>query len=107
VNNTGIIAGWLSALILRHIKGLRETYTRPLPNYLSLRTEFVAALRAHISETHCNSCSMSYAADGEALRDQLLHRALRARENEPFHLDAVASSTPVDLPVDSGNMNTS
>jgi hypothetical protein len=80
-NNSVIIVGWLSALILRHIKGLRETYTRPLPNYLSFRNEFVAALRAHISETRCTSCSTLYAADGEDLREQLLRRVARERES--------------------------
>ena len=94
-NNSGIVAGWLSALIFGHIKALRETYTRPLPNYLSLRNEFVAALRAHISETHCTSCSILYAADGESLRDSLLRRALRARENvRIYHLLVIVGLTP-------------
>ena len=79
-NNSGIIAGWLMILIFQHIKDLRETFTHPLPTYLSLRNKFVAALRDHISETHCTSCSVLYAADGESLRDSLLRRAVRARE---------------------------
>jgi hypothetical protein len=77
--DNGILAGWLRDLFLRHIKSLQETYTSPLPNQASLRKEFIAALRAHISETHCPSCSTSYAVD-EALREQLLRHALRARD---------------------------
>jgi hypothetical protein len=66
--DNGILAGWLRDLISRHIKSLQETYTPPLPNQSSFRQEFIAALRAHISETHCSSCSTSYAAD-EAPRE--------------------------------------
>ncbi|KAH9020960.1 hypothetical protein EDB85DRAFT_442489 [Lactarius pseudohatsudake] len=101
-NDQGILAGWLHALILRHIKSLRAAYTCSLPNHSSLRKEFVAALRAHICETHCPSCSMLYAADGEALHEQLLHRASRARDKEPFRLDAGAPNSSGDL----GNTNT-
>ena len=80
-NDNGVLAGWLRALLVRHIKSLRETYTtRPLPNHLTLRNELNVALRAHISETQCASCSMLYAADGEALRDRFLNRVLRARD---------------------------
>jgi hypothetical protein len=77
--DNGVLAGWLRDLISRHIKSLRESYTSPLPNQSSLRKEFIAALRAHISETHCPSCSTSYAAD-EALREKLLRHILRARD---------------------------
>ncbi|KAH9174315.1 hypothetical protein EDB89DRAFT_564858 [Lactarius sanguifluus] len=96
-SDQGILAGWLHALILRHTKSLQASYTCSLPNHLSLRKEFVAALRAHISETHCSSCSMLYAADGETLREQLLRRALRARDKGPFRLDPEASNSSGDV----------
>ena len=79
-NNNGVLAGWLRALLSRRIKNLLETYTHPLPKHSTLRNELSVALRTHISETHCTSCSMLYAADGEALRDQFLNRALKARD---------------------------
>ena len=73
------IAGWLRDIILRQIKSLRESYTPPLPNQISFRKEFIAALRTHISDTHCASCSTSYAAD-EALREQLISHIFKARK---------------------------
>ncbi|KAH9020961.1 hypothetical protein EDB85DRAFT_442562 [Lactarius pseudohatsudake] len=100
-SDQGTLAGWLHALILRHIKILRAAYTCSLPNHSSLRKEFVAALRAHISETHCPSCSMLYAADGETLREQFLRRALRARDKGSLRLDPGASNSPGDV----GNTN--
>ncbi|KAI9436795.1 hypothetical protein BJY52DRAFT_1327715 [Lactarius psammicola] len=100
-SDKGTLAGWLHDLILRHIKSLQETYTCSLPNSSSFRKEFGGALRAHISETHCSSCSMSYVVDGEALRESLLRRVSRTRDKVPFRLDAGASNSSRDL----GNTN--
>ena len=71
-SDKGIVAGWLHDLVSGHIKSLQETYTCPLPESSSLRKEFTEALRAHITETQCTSCSNLYATEGEALRDAWL-----------------------------------
>ncbi|KAH9020957.1 hypothetical protein EDB85DRAFT_2152723 [Lactarius pseudohatsudake] len=76
---------------------LEETYTNTLPNPSSLRKEFVAALRTHVSSTKCSSCSMVCATEGEAFHDELYRRISKARDDEPFQLDAGASNTSGDL----------
>ncbi|KAH9058178.1 hypothetical protein EDB87DRAFT_1578178 [Lactarius vividus] len=93
-SDQGTLAGWLHTLILWYIKNLQAAYTCSLPNQLSLRQELVAALRARISETHCSSCSVSYGAGGETLREQFLHKTLWARDKGPFRLDPYASNNP-------------
>ncbi|KAH9024467.1 hypothetical protein EDB83DRAFT_2679027 [Lactarius deliciosus] len=92
-----ILAKWLRDLISQHTEKLKETYTNTLPNSSSLRKEFVAALRTHVSETSCPSCPMTYATEGEAFRDQLYRGISKARDEEPFQLDAGASNTSEDL----------
>ena len=79
-SNKGILAGWFRDLVSQHIKNLQETYTCPLPKPSSLREEFTKALRVHISGTLCTSCSNLYATEGEALRDEWLHRVSKVRD---------------------------
>ncbi|KAH8985627.1 hypothetical protein EDB86DRAFT_3105670 [Lactarius hatsudake] len=59
-NDKPVLAGWLRDLILRHTKSLKGAYSNPLPNPSSLRADFVAALRAHVTLTNCPSCSTLY-----------------------------------------------
>ncbi|KAH8983109.1 hypothetical protein EDB92DRAFT_1611620 [Lactarius akahatsu] len=101
-NDKPILAGWVRDLISQHTNNLEETYTNTLPNPSSLRKEFVAALRTHVSSTKCSSCSMVCATDGEAFRDQLYRRISKARDKEPFRLAAEVSNTPEG---DLGNSN--
>ena len=79
-DNEGVLAGWFHDLVSQHIKNLQETYTCPLPNSSSLSKEFLKALRTHISETQCTSCSNLYAMEGEALHDNWLQGVSKARE---------------------------
>ncbi|KAH8985632.1 hypothetical protein EDB86DRAFT_3246377 [Lactarius hatsudake] len=96
-NDKAILAGWLRDLISQHTEKLEETYTNTLPNPSSLRKEVVAALRTHVSSTKCSSCSMVCATEGEAFHSQLYRRISKARDDEPFQLDAGASNTSGDL----------
>ncbi|KAH9020953.1 hypothetical protein EDB85DRAFT_442222 [Lactarius pseudohatsudake] len=75
-----ILAKWLCDLISQHTNTLKETYTNTLPNSSSLRKEFIAALRTHVSETSCPSCPKMYATEGEAFRDQLYYGISKARD---------------------------
>ncbi|KAH9174361.1 hypothetical protein EDB89DRAFT_566959 [Lactarius sanguifluus] len=90
-NGKAILARWLRDLILQHTKSLKGTYTNPLPNPSSLREDFVAALRTHVSQTNCSSCPTLWTTEGEAFHDQLSGRISKARDEEPFRLDAGAS----------------
>ncbi|KAH8985637.1 hypothetical protein EDB86DRAFT_2327512 [Lactarius hatsudake] len=89
-----ILAGWVRDLISQHTEKLEETYTNALPNPSSLRKEFVAALRTHVSSTKCSSCSMVCATEGEAFHNQLYRKISKARDKEPFRLAAEVSNTP-------------
>ncbi|KAH8983110.1 hypothetical protein EDB92DRAFT_1891911 [Lactarius akahatsu] len=80
-NDKAILAGWLRDLISQHTEKLEETYTNTLPNPSSLRKEFVAALRTHVSSTKCTSCSMVCATEGEAFHDQLYRSISKARDD--------------------------
>jgi hypothetical protein len=73
------LAGWFQTLIWRHVKHLLKTWTSPLPESSSLREEYNEALRAHISETQCPSCSNLHATGGEALRDKWLRKVTDVR----------------------------
>ncbi|KAH8996569.1 hypothetical protein EDB83DRAFT_2682949 [Lactarius deliciosus] len=95
-NDKAILAGWLRDLISQHTEKLEETYTNTLPNPSSLRKEIVAALRTHVSSTKCSSCSMMCATEGEAFHSLLYRRISKARDDEPFQLDAGASNTSGD-----------
>ncbi|KAH9019383.1 hypothetical protein EDB85DRAFT_2095478 [Lactarius pseudohatsudake] len=77
-NNT-TLAGWLRDPILQHTANLKETYSNTLPNFSSLRKEFIAALRIHVSGINC-SCSTLCATEGEAFYDQFYRRILKARD---------------------------
>ncbi|KAH9174362.1 hypothetical protein EDB89DRAFT_2149013 [Lactarius sanguifluus] len=90
-NNT-TLAGWLRDPILQHTASLKETYSNTLPNFSSLRKEFIAALRTHVSVNNC-SCSTLCATEGEAFYDQFYRRILKAQDKEPFRLDAGPSNT--------------
>ncbi|KAH8981504.1 hypothetical protein EDB86DRAFT_3131054 [Lactarius hatsudake] len=92
-NNNTTLAGWLRDPILQHSASLKETYSNALPNFSSLRKEFIAALRTHVSQTNCPSCPTLCATEGEAFYDQFYRRVLKARDEEPFRLDAGPSNT--------------
>ncbi|KAH9020968.1 hypothetical protein EDB85DRAFT_2120473 [Lactarius pseudohatsudake] len=89
-----ILARWVRDLISQHTKKLEETYTNTLLDPSSLRKEFVAALRTHVSSTRCSSCSMVCATEGGAFHNQLYRRISKARDKEPFRLAAEVSNTP-------------
>ncbi|KAH9066092.1 hypothetical protein EDB83DRAFT_2381420 [Lactarius deliciosus] len=93
-NDKPILAGWVRDLISQHTEKLEETYTNTLLNPSSLRKEFVAALRTHVSRTKCHFCSMVCATNGGAFQDRLYRRISKARDKEPFRLAAEVSNTP-------------
>ncbi|KAH8983108.1 hypothetical protein EDB92DRAFT_1611605 [Lactarius akahatsu] len=96
-NDKGVLAGWLRDLILQHTESLKGSYTNPLPNPSSLREDFVAALRVHVSGTSCPSCSTLGATEGVAFFDQLNRRISKVRDEEPFRRDTGVSNMSVDL----------
>ncbi|KAH9162355.1 hypothetical protein EDB89DRAFT_2026160, partial [Lactarius sanguifluus] len=96
-SDTGVLATWFRNLVVQHITNLQETYTCPFPKSSSLRKEFTEALRSHISQTQCLSCTNLYATEGEAFRDKWLRRVSKARDKEPFYLDTGTSNSPVNL----------
>ncbi|KAH9018787.1 hypothetical protein EDB83DRAFT_2679649 [Lactarius deliciosus] len=96
-NDKAILARWLRDLILEQTNSLKGAYTNPLPNPSSLREDFVAALRTHVSQTNCPSCPTVWTTEGEAFHEQLNSRILKARDEEPFRLDSGAPTTSVDL----------
>ncbi|KAH9174325.1 hypothetical protein EDB89DRAFT_565208 [Lactarius sanguifluus] len=113
-NDKAVLAGWLRDLILQHTKSLKGAYSDPLPNPSSLRADFVAALRAHVTLTNCPSCSTLCATEGDVFYDQLTSRISNVRDKVrislpflglwvsrhvqvPFRLDAGVSNMSVDL----------
>ncbi|KAH9020950.1 hypothetical protein EDB85DRAFT_2094772 [Lactarius pseudohatsudake] len=108
-NDKAVLAGWLRDLILQHTKSLKGAYSNPLPNPSSLRADFVAALRAHVSLTNCPSCSTLCAREGDGFYDELTRRISKVRDEvrislrflglwvsrhvqEPFRLDVGVSN---------------
>ncbi|KAH9039759.1 hypothetical protein EDB85DRAFT_1859392, partial [Lactarius pseudohatsudake] len=87
-SDKAILARWLRDLMLEQTKSLNGTYTNPLPNPSSLREDFVAALRTHVSQTNCSSCPTLWTTEGEVFHDQLNSRISKARDGVRIFLSS-------------------
>jgi hypothetical protein len=74
------LAMWLRELILRTIKELKQSYTRPLLKHHGFRKQYVAALQKHIGETSCIFCSRVHVEEGDAFWAQVKSKLTIARD---------------------------
>jgi hypothetical protein len=74
------VARWLRDLILRLIKELKQSYTRPLLKQHSFRKQYMAALQKHIVETNCLFCSRVHIEEGDAFWGQVKSKLTIARD---------------------------
>jgi hypothetical protein len=72
------LSGWLYSLLSQHQKSLKESFTRPLPRPSNFCTEYLAALRCHISRVDCSFCSKVHIMHGETYREQVETRLAKA-----------------------------
>ena len=72
------LSEWLYSLLLQHLKSLKESFTRPLPQPSSFCAKYLSALQVHISRIDCLFCSKVHIMHGETYREQVETKLAKA-----------------------------